>query len=348
MNIKKAIGQVINGKNLNEQEMLTVMNEIMSGGATAAQIGSFITALRMKGETVEEITGAVRVMREKVTKIATGVDVNGDGIVLDTCGTGGDGSGTFNVSTTSAFVAAAAGIVVAKHGNRSISSNCGSADVLEAAGVVLDLDPGDIGKCIQQVGIGFLFAPALHSAMKHAIGPRKEIGVRTIFNILGPLTNPASANVQVVGVFSEELTEPLAKVLGKLGTKRALVVHGEGGLDELTVTGSTRVSELINGDVKTYSLTPEDIDLPRSTIADLKGGETAAESADQLRAVLDGEKGPKRDMVLLNSGAALMVAGGSPDIKAGVNDAREIIDSGRAIQKLELLISLSQELKSGK
>ncbi len=345
MNIKKAINLVITGKDLGEQEMFAVMNEIMGGDATPAQIGSFITALRMKGETVEEITGAVRVMREKASRIATGVDVSGDGIVVDTCGTGGDGSGTFNVSTTSAFVVAGGGVVVAKHGNRSVSSNCGSADVLEAAGIRLDLTPEDIGRCIQQVGIGFLFAPALHGAMKYAIGPRKEIGVRTIFNILGPLTNPAGANVQVIGVFSEELTEPLASVLGKLGTRRALVVHGEGNLDELTVTGSTRVSELNDGKVRTYSIDPEDVGLPRATLDQLKGGATAQESAEQLRGVLEGEKGAKRDMVLLNSGAALMAAEVCQDLKAGVGHAGEIIDSGKAIQKFDSLISLSQELQ---
>jgi anthranilate phosphoribosyltransferase len=348
MDIRQAIGQVITGKNLSEKEMLGVMNEVMSGAATPAQIGSFITALRMKGETVEEITGAVRVMRQKATKIDTGVDVHDGGIVVDTCGTGGDGSGTFNVSTTSAFVVAGAGVVVAKHGNRSISSKCGSADVLEAAGVILDLGPEDIGACIKSLGIGFLFAPALHGAMKHAIGPRKEIGVRTIFNILGPLTNPASANVQVIGVFSADLTEPLAAVLGKLGTKRALVVHGEGNLDELTVTGSTRISELNEGLVKTYTVIPEDVDMPRSNIEDLQGGETVEESAKQLRAVLEGEKGPKRDMVLLNSGAALMAAGISGNLKDGVADAREVIDSGKASEKLNSLISFSKELQSRK
>lgn len=347
MNIRKAISQVITGKNLDEQEMVAVMNEVMSGEATSAQIGSFITALRMKGETVEEITGAVRVMRNKATSIVTGVDVDNDGIVVDTCGTGGDGSGTFNVSTTSAFVVAGAGVIVAKHGNRSISSNCGSADVLEAAGVALDLSADEISQCIKEIGIGFLFAPALHGAMRYAIGPRKEIGVRTIFNILGPLTNPAGANVQVIGVFSAELTEPLAAVLGKLGTKRALVVHGEGNLDELTVTGPTRVTELRDGVLDTYTIKPEDVGLPVSSIAELQGGKTAAESADQLKAVLNGDQGPKRDMVLLNSGAALMVAGVSGDLSAGVALAGEIIDSGKARQKLDSLIAFSKELQAG-
>ncbi|AGF79446.1 anthranilate phosphoribosyltransferase [Desulfocapsa sulfexigens DSM 10523] len=341
MNIKEAIAKVVLKVDLNEKEMVAVMNEIMGGSATDAQIGSFITALRMKGETVEEITGAVRVMRDKATAIVSGVDVASGDILVDTCGTGGDGSGTFNVSTTSAFVVAGAGVPVAKHGNRSISSNCGSADVLEAAGVALDISSEKIGECIQKVGIGFLFAPALHGAMKYAIGPRREMGIRTIFNILGPLTNPAGANVQVLGVFSGDLTEPLARVLAKLGSKRALVVHGEGNLDELTVTGTTRVSELRNGEVTTYSVDPADFGFADATIEDLQGGADAEESAQQMRAVLTGEKGPKRDMVLLNSGAALMAAGLCEDLQSGILAAAEVIDSGRAASKLDQLIEYS-------
>ncbi len=341
MNIKEAINKVVLRNDLNEDEMVDVMNQIMGGDATDAQIGSFITALRMKGETVEEVTGAVRVMREKATAIASGVDVNAGGILVDTCGTGGDGSGTFNVSTTTAFVVAGAGVPVAKHGNRSVSSNCGSADVLEAAGVSLDIDSDKIGSCIREVGIGFLFAPALHGAMKYAIGPRKEMGIRTIFNILGPLTNPAGANVQVLGVFDSSLTEPLANVLAKLGSKRALVVHGEGNLDELTVTGKTQVSELNNGKVTTYSVSPGDVGLSTAKIEDLQGGVDAAESAQQMRAVLSGEKGAKRDMVLLNAGAALMAAGICDNLQSGVNAAAEVIDSGKAIAKLEQLVSFS-------
>ena len=341
MNIKEAINKVVLRNDLNEDEMVDVMNQIMGGDATDAQIGSFITALRMKGETVEEVTGAVRVMREKATAIASGVDVNAGGVLVDTCGTGGDGSGTFNVSTTTAFVVAGAGVPVAKHGNRSVSSNCGSADVLEAAGVALDIDSDKIGSCIREVGIGFLFAPALHGAMKYAIGPRKEMGIRTIFNILGPLTNPAGANVQVLGVFDSSLTEPLANVLAKLGSKRALVVHGEGNLDELTVTGKTQVSELNNGKVTTYSVSPGDVGLSTAKIEDLQGGVDATESAQQMRAVLSGEKGAKRDMVLLNAGAALMAAGISDNLQSGVNAAAEVIDSGKAIAKLEQLVSFS-------
>ncbi len=345
MSIKEAIAKVVDGKDLVEDEMINVMDEIMSGEATDAQIGSFITALRMKGETVDEITGAVRVMRQKATTIDSGIDTEAGGTVADTCGTGGDGSGTFNVSTTSAFVVAAAGVTVAKHGNRSVSSHCGSADVLEAAGVVLDLTAGQVSRCVQDVGIGFLFAPMLHGAMKYAIGPRQQIGIRTIFNILGPLTNPAGANVQLLGVFSEELTEPLANVLGKLGSRRALVVHGEGNLDELTVTGVSRVSELNQGKVTTYTVSPEDVGLSRATLEELRGGETAEESASQMRAVLAGEAGAKRDMVLFNSGAALLAAGIVDTIGEGVTKATEIIDSGKAVEKLDQLISFSQELK---
>jgi len=343
MDIKQAIAKAVARQDLNENEMIDVMNEIMGGEATPAQIGSFITALRMKGETVDEITGAVRVMREKATAICSGVDTERGDVLVDTCGTGGDSSGTFNVSTTSAFVVAGAGIPVAKHGNRSVSSNCGSADVLEAVGVSLDLSPEEVGNCIKEIGIGFLFAPALHGAMKYAIGPRKEMGIRTIFNILGPLTNPAGANVQVLGVFDAELIEPLANVLGNLGSKRALVVHGEGKLDELTVTGTTHIAELCDGEVNTYTITPEDVGLQTSLLADIQGGSTAGESADMMRTVLSGEKGARRDMVLLNSGAALLAAGVANDLKNGVSKAAEIIDSGKALAKLDQLISYSNK-----
>lgn len=343
MDIKQAIAKVVTHKDLSEDEMVDVMNEIMGGEATPAQIGSFLTGLRMKGETVAEISGAVRVMREKATPIEAGVDLGRGDVLVDTCGTGGDGSGTFNVSTTTAFVVAGAGLPVAKHGNRSMSSNCGSADVLEAAGVSLDISPEEVGECIREIGIGFLFAPALHGAMKYAIGPRKELGVRTIFNILGPLTNPAGANVQVLGVFDGDLIEPLALVLAKLGSKRALVVHGEGNLDELTVTGETKIAELKEGKVTCYSITPEEFGLERSSLQQLQGGVDAAESAEQMRAVLGGEKGAKRDMVLLNSGAALMAAGVCEDLMAGIAKAAEIIDSGKALQKLDELAALTQK-----
>jgi len=342
--IREAISRVIERKDLNEKQMVEVMNEIMGGEATPAQIGSFITALRMKGETIEEISGAAKVMREKATRIETGVALDKGEILVDTCGTGGDNSGTFNVSTTTAFVVAAAGIPVAKHGNRSVSSQCGSADVLEALGVNLDLTPEQVGKCVREVGIGFLFAPMLHGAMKHAIGPRREIGVRTIFNVLGPLTNPAGANVQLLGVYSPDLCEKLARVLGRLGSRRALVVCGAGNVDEFTVTGDTEVAELSNGEVRTYTVHPEDAGLGRSRLVDLQGGDTPEESAAILRDVLGGAKGAKRDMLLLNSGAALYAAGKVPGLKTGVVLATGIIDSGAALAKLEALIKFSQNV----
>lgn len=339
--IKEAIGKIVTGTDLGEEEMVAVMNEIMSGQATDAQIGAFITALRLKGETIEEITGAAKVMREKATRVETGT-ATGD-ILVDTCGTGGDASGTFNVSTAAAFVVAAAGVPVAKHGNRSVSSHCGSADVLEALGVNLGLTPEQVGDCVRKVGIGFLFAPALHGAMKYAIGPRREIGIRTIFNILGPLTNPAGANVQVMGVYDAKLTEKLAKVLGRLGSTRAMVVCGEGNLDELTVTGDTKVSELNKGEVTTYTVRPEDAGLGRATLADLKGGITPEESAVQLRDILSDTAGPRLDMVLINAGAALMIAGKAADLKSGADLARDLINSGAALAKLNALVSYAKE-----
>jgi anthranilate phosphoribosyltransferase len=342
MTIKEAISRVVLGHDLNEGDMYTVMNEIMSGEATPAQIGSFITALRMKGETVDEITGAVRVMREKATPIETGVDTGKGEILMDIVGTGGDGSGTFNVSTTTSFVVAAAGIPVAKHGNRAVSSHCGSADVLEALGVDLALSPEDVAECVRTVGIGFLFAPMLHKAMKYAIGPRREIGIRSIFNILGPMTNPAGANVQLTGVFSKELTRTIAEVLVRLGIKRTLVVWGEGNMDELTVTGTSHIADGCDGKVTSSTLEPEDVGLTRATLADIRGGATSADSAQQVRAVLGGEQGAKLDMVLLNSGAALFAAGRTESIKAGVIQAGEIIRSGAALQKLEQLVAFSR------
>lgn len=342
MNIREAIHSAVLGEDLSEQQMHRVMNEIMSGEATPVQIGSFLTALRIKGETVEEITGAVRVMREKVTRINAGVDTSQGGIIVDTCGTGGDGSGTFNVSTTAAFIVAACGLTVAKHGNRSVSSSCGSADVLEAAGVDLSLSPDQVGACIRQTGIGFLYAPALHGAMKYAIGPRREIAIRTIFNILGPLTNPAGANIQVLGVFSEELTKLLAKVLAQLGSKRALVVHGEGNLDELTTCGQTTVSELRDGNITTYSVAPEDFGISRATISELQGGKDNAQSAELMKNVLQGKKGPRRDISLINSGAALYAAGVEEDISAGIKQASDCIDSGKALAKFHEFVAFTQ------
>ncbi len=334
--IKEAIGKVVAGTDLSEAEMVAVMDEIMSGEATPAQIGAFITALRLKGETIAEIAGAATVMREKATRVEV---KTAHGILVDTCGTGGDASGTFNVSTTAAFVVAGAGVPVAKHGNRSITSNCGSADVLEALGVDLSLSPERIGKCVEEIGIGFMFAPALHGAMKYAIGPRREIGIRTVFNILGPLTNPAGANVQVMGVFDPSLTDTLAAVLGKLGSKRALVVCGAGGMDEMTVTGETQVADWDGSKLTTYTVKPEDVGLKGATLDELRGGATAEEAASQVRAILSGEAGPKLDMVLLNAGAALMAAGKADDLIGGVALAREVVASGAALAKLEALVA---------
>ncbi len=336
--IKEAIAKIIVGKDLAQEEMVEVMNEIMSGGATDAQIGAFITALRLKGETVDEITGAAEVMREKASRVNA---LAPGGILVDTCGTGGDGSGTFNVSTTAAFVVAGAGVPVAKHGNRSISSHCGSADVLEALGVDLSLSPENIGRCIQETGIGFMFAPAMHGAMKYAIGPRREIGIRTIFNVLGPLTNPAGANVQVMGVFDPGLTEKLANVLGKLGAKRALVVCGEGNMDEITVTGQTVVSEWRDGRVDNYEINPGDFGVALAGLDEIKGGETPAAAAEQVKKILKGEPGPCLDMVFLNAGAAIMAAGMASDLGEGVRLAREAVETGSALKKLEALIAFT-------
>lgn len=321
--------------------MQDVMNQIMGGEVTSAQIGSFITALRMKGETIDEIVGAVKVMRQKATFVDTGVDTAGGETLIDIVGTGGDGSGTFNVSTTTSFVVAAAGIPVAKHGNRAVSSKCGSADVLEALGVDLSMPAEKVAECVKTVGIGFLFAPMLHGAMKHAIGPRREIGIRTIFNVLGPMTNPAGANVQLTGVFAKELTSILAEVLVRLGMKRTLVVWGDGNLDEMTITGETHVSEGKDGKVIEYVVTPEDCGLQRGTMEQIKGGVTPEESAEQVRAVLGGEQGAKLDMVLLNSAGALLAADKVGNLKDGVEAARQIVSSGKALDKLQQLITFS-------
>ncbi len=336
--IKKIIGKIVAGQDLTEAEMVSVMEEIMSGAATDAQIGSFITGLRMKGETVDEIVGAVRVMRDKATFIDSGVDTEAGEILMDIVGTGGDGSGTFNVSTTTAFVVAGAGVPVAKHGNRAVSSSCGSADVLEALGVDLTMEPKRVSACVKEVGIGFLFAPMLHKAMKYAIGPRRELGIRTIFNILGPMTNPAGATVQLTGVFAKELTVTLAEVLAKLGMKRTLVVWGEGNMDEMTITGVSHVAEVRDKKVTSWQVTPEAVGLTRATIADISGGADAAEAASLMRSVLAGEPGARLDIVLLNSGAALMAADKVTSLQAGVEMAREIVKSGAALAKLEALL----------
>ncbi len=335
--IRETIQKVVDGQDLTERETVDTMNEIMSGEATPAQVASFITALRIKGETIEEITGAARVMREKSTKIHTKHP-----FVIDTCGTGGDGAHTFNISTTSAFVVAGTGIPVAKHGNRAASSQSGGADVLKALGVNIEIGPEQVGACINDVGIGFLFAVTLHGAMRYAIGPRQEIGIRTIFNALGPLTNPAGAQAQVLGVYTPALTEPLAHVLKNFGTHRAFVVHGGDGLDEITTTTTTQVSELVDGEVNTYTLDPTELGIPTAQPSDLKGG-APEENAEMTLSVLRGEKGPKRDIVLLNAAAAIVAGGKAEDITAGLAAAAESIDSGRALEKLEGLKTKSNE-----
>ncbi|MCK6577238.1 MAG: anthranilate phosphoribosyltransferase [Anaerolineae bacterium] len=341
MDIQKAIDVLSRFGHLQHEEAEAVMNQIMSGGATDAQIGAYLMALRMKGETQEEIVGSARAMRDNAEKVPTGFD---GADLLDTCGTGGDKSGTFNISTTVAFVAAGAGMRVAKHGNRAASSKCGSADVLGELGVSLDLMPDQVGRCIDEVGIGFLFAAKLHPAMKHAIQPRRQIAVRTIFNILGPLTNPAGARRQLMGVFAGDLTPMLAHVLAELGTLSALVVSGYGGLDELTTTGINQISHLKDGVVRTYDLEPESLGFRGANIHELLGGDAPVNAAI-LRGVLSGEiRDAKRDVVLLNAAAALIAGGKADDFSEGVALAAETIDGGAALQKVEALIACSRKL----
>ncbi|MDD2366845.1 MAG: anthranilate phosphoribosyltransferase [Desulfuromonadaceae bacterium] len=349
--IKKAIAKVVERKDLSEAETIEVMNQIMSGESTTAQIGAFITALRMKGETIEEITGAARVMRERATPIRVGrgvLDIDRDEInvdretILDVVGTGGDGTNTFNISTTVSFVVSACGVKVAKHGNRSVSSACGSADVLEKLGINLDVTSETVENCINQIGIGFLFAPALHGAMKHAIGPRREIGIRTIFNILGPLTNPAGADCQVMGVYSEDLVEKLAGVLHKLGCKHGFVVHGSDGMDEITLTGETTVAEVTPAGITVSRITPEQYGLKKCSMDELRGGDAVANAAI-VKSVLGGEQGAKREIVLLNAAYALLAAGKVTTPADGFSLAAEAIDSGRAIQQLDKLRVLTNQ-----
>lgn len=329
--IKDAIDKVVSGIDLSEAEMIGTMNEIMGGDATPAQVGSFITALRMKGETVDEITGAVRVMREKAVHIKTRSRV-----IVDTCGTGGDGTHTFNISTVAAFVVAGAGLTVAKHGNRSVSSKSGSADVLKRLGINIEVGVERVEKCLDEIGIGFLFAPMLHNAMKYAIAPRREIGIRTIFNILGPLTNPAGATSQVIGVYDRKLVEPLAEVLHNLGSKHVFVVHGNDGLDEITLTDKTVIAELRDGRIEGYEISPEDVGLNRCRIEDLKGNDPE-ENARITEEILEGKGGAKGDIVLLNASAAIVAGGKANTLKEGLVTAAESIDSGTALEKLRLL-----------
>lgn len=328
--IKDAIAKAVKGSDLTEEEMISVMHEVMSGGASPAQIGSFITALRMKGETVEEITGAARVMREKAARVECPAEA------VDTCGTGGDESMTFNISTAAAFVAAGSGLTVAKHGNRSVSSRSGSADVLKALGVNIEAEVSRVEECLREAGIGFLFAPMLHGAMKYAAPVRREIGIRSIFNILGPLTNPAGAKSQVIGVYDPELTDILAKVLFNLGSKHAFIVRGEDGLDEFTLTCETKVTELKDSSIRTYHVKPEDYGFERTQPEALKGG-SPEDNARIILDVLNGKDGPRRDIVLLNSAAAIAAGNGAGSIEEGIAVARGSIDSGEALKKLEIL-----------
>ena len=336
--IKQALSKVVEGQHLSEHEAEGVMEQIMSGQATTAQIGGLLIALRLKGETPAEVTGFARSMRRNAIPVRSR-----HSLLVDTCGTGGDRSGTFNISTTAAFVVAGAGLPVSKHGNRSVSSKCGSADVLQALGVCLDLTPQQVAACIDEVGIGFLYAPKLHPAMKHAIGPRREMGVRTVFNILGPLTNPAGAQAQILGVYDGALTEMMAQVLGALGSRAAFVVHGADGLDELSTTGPNRVSRLADGAVRTFTLTPEKVGLPRARIADLLGGD-AEENAAITRRILDGEPGPRRDVVLLNAAACLVAGGQASTLIDGLQQAAHSIDSGAAKAKLEQMVAFTNRV----
>tara|TARA_Y100001949_G_scaffold28062_1_gene21235 strand:+ start:5140 stop:6171 length:1032 start_codon:yes stop_codon:yes gene_type:complete len=340
MDIQTAINNVINHIDLNREDMHSVMQTIMQGNATSAQIGGLLVALRIKGETVDEITAAAEVMRKLVAK----VDVDKTNLV-DTCGTGGDSSNTFNISTTSAFVVAASGARVAKHGNRSVSSKSGSADVLEAAGINIELDEEQVASCIEDVGIGFMFAPMHHSAMKHAIGPRRELGVRTLFNILGPLTNPAAAPNQVIGVFSRKWLNPLAETLKQLGSNHVLVVHSEDGMDEISISTKTFITELKNGEIKNYEISPDNFGIKKHNIAELSVY-NINESLTMMKSVLDNNDNAAKAIVSINAGAAIYAAGISDSIKDGIDKALDVIESGAAKKKLEMLIQHSQSFNT--
>ncbi len=336
MDIKAAINQLIEREDLNTEQMTAVMQQIMTGEATDAQIGGLLVALRMKGETVDEITGAAQVMRELATK----VEVE-DAHLVDTCGTGGDGAGIFNVSTASAFIAAAAGAKVAKHGNRSVTSRSGSADLLEEAGVNLDLKPEQVAHCIEQLGVGFMFAVKHHGAMKYAIGPRKELAARTVFNVLGPLTNPAGARHQVLGVFSRQWLRPLVEVLQRLGSEHVLVVHAADGLDEISIAAQTYVAELHNGSIREYTVQPEDFGLSRGDLGDLSV-DNASQSLALVRKALRNHAGAASDILALNAGAAIYVADICSDLAQGVRLAQDVMASGQALQKFEDFIEYTQ------
>jgi len=337
MDMQSAIKAVTEKQNLSREQMAEVMNLIMTGQATDSQIGGFLIGLRMKGETVDEVAAAASVMRELSTKVSAPSEY-----LVDTCGTGGDSSGSFNISTASVFVAAAAGANVAKHGNRSVSSKSGSADVLETAGVNLNITPEQVADCIKKIGAGFLFAIKHHGAMKHAIGPRKEMGVRTIFNVLGPLTNPAGAPNQVIGVFSKDWLEPLAEVLKQLGSHHVMVVHADDGMDEISIASATSVAELKDGEIKTYTIQPEDFAMKKADLSEIK----AADSADSLqiiKSVFDNNEGAAKDIVSLNAGAAIYVSGLAESLAEGVNMAKSAIADGKAKNKFESLVEYTNK-----
>ncbi len=339
--IKEAISLLVKRESLTRNDAAKVMQEIMEGEATPAQIAAFVTALAMKGETVEEVTGLAETMREKSVKVYPNRDP-----LVDTCGTGGDKSMTFNISTCAAFIAAGGGIAVAKHGNRAATSPCGSADVLESLGVNINLPPEAVAESIETIGIGFLFAPGHHPAMKHAASPRKEIGIRTVFNILGPLTNPAGAKYQVIGVFSPDFVEIIAGVLRNLGAKRAMVVHGLDGLDEISTIGRTKISELSGSEIKTFDFDPESIGLPKSDLQSISGGASPAESGELFLEVLNGKKNPRRDIALLNAGAAFVVTGKAEDLRSGFELAAISVDSGAAMDVFNQYRSFSRRFAS--
>jgi anthranilate phosphoribosyltransferase len=338
--MRECLNRLFHREDLGEEQTAALFGEIMSGNATDAQIGAVMAALATKGETFSELAGAARAMRRKATRIQTNMDV-----VVDTCGTGGDSLHTFNISTTAAFVVSGCGVTVAKHGNRSISSKCGSADLLEALGVNLEVGPEVVEEAVREIGIGFLFAPRFHGAMRHAAKARKELAVRSIFNMLGPLTNPAGANCQLIGVYAPELTEMFASALQLLGARSAFVVHGHDGLDEISVCAPTRVSRLSDGMIRTFDITPEQLLGRTANPEDMKGG-SPAENAEITRKILEGEKGPRRDVVAVNAGAALVAAGIAQDFSEGIKFAEASIDDGRAKSKLEALVRFTNQMSN--
>jgi anthranilate phosphoribosyltransferase len=346
MHIIDGIRRVVGGQHLSSAEAESLMSEIMAGKATDAQIASLLTALRMKCETVDELIGFTRVIRAKVSSVRPrSIAGPNHEYLIDTCGTGGDAAGTFNISTAAAFVVAGAGIRVAKHANRSVTSLCGSADVMEALGIRLDLTADAVARCIDEVGLGLLFAPNLHEAMRHVALARREMKIRTVFNILGPLCNPAGAKAQLLGVYDEDLTEIVAQVLCELGSERAFVVHGSDGLDEITITGESKISEVNKGEVRTYYVTPENLGIERAPVSAIYGG-NADRNAEIIRDILGNRGGPKRDVVLLNAAAGLVVGGKAGSLREGIQLARESIESGKALSCLKKLVELSQKLPS--